>query len=187
MSETKLTLSIRNDSGHSLTFREDTPELLGDLISASEGTEWFDAFFVTGTKTRARAPELMPEPPVNAVQQMVDETAARQKAVDEEIASKKAEEALGPGEELAPEALLKAAAKKKGVDLEQLGPISTNKAKHIIKGERDIDVPPPPPPTLYQESGLSGKAVGVQGCLRCERYGAEHVGDHLGGGSWPRS
>ena len=76
----------------------------------------------------------MPQPPVNAVQDMVDQTKARQAEVDAKIAQEKVTEHLGPGEELAPESLLKAAAKKKGVSIEELGLISTNRAKEILKG-----------------------------------------------------
>lgn len=76
----------------------------------------------------------MPTPPVNAVQQMVDETKARQAEADAKIAQEKVSTHLGPGEELAPSPLLKAAAKKKGVSIEELGPISTNRAKDILKG-----------------------------------------------------
>lgn len=161
MDEAKFTFSLKLGDG-SLTVRADTKAELDQLteqaneflreqsgptaIGTGTGSAPAPAGAAGSTTSTAGATDTskgssgdMPQPPVdisyhNAVQKMVDDTKARQAEVDAKIAQQKVTEHLGPGEEAASEALLKAAAKKKGVSIEDLGLISHNEAKKILKG-----------------------------------------------------
>lgn len=130
MDEAKFTFSLKLGDG-SLTVRADTKAELDQL---TEQANEFLREQENGRGTTGVKPAGMPTPPVNAVQDMVDKTKARQAEVDAKIAQEKVTQHLGPGQEAASEAVLKKAAKKKGVSIEDLGLISHEEAMKILRG-----------------------------------------------------